>query len=190
GRPDRIGLAADWRVRLETYVAPRQSVARRGHGALRPTISGTGSRILRWSPNARADAPVRHRTQEQEHHMTATIETTGAPGQTPPRTPRTAARAENAVKVYGSGEAEVRALDGVTVDFEAGRFTAIMGPSGSGKSTLLHCLAGLDSLTSGSVSIGHTILGTLRDRELTRLRRDRIGFIFQAFNLLPTLTAA
>src|SRR3990170_3277698 len=101
-----------------------------------------------------------------------------------------AARATNAVKVYGGADTSVRALDGVNVEFGRGRFTAIMGPSGSGKSTLLHCLAGLDSLTSGSVSIGSTILGTLRERQLTRLRRDRIGFIFQAFNLLPTLTAA
>src|SRR5947208_16544896 len=101
-----------------------------------------------------------------------------------------ALRVVDAVKVYGEGEGAVRALDGVTVDIAPGRFTAIMGPSGSGKSTLLHCLAGLDTLTSGSISIGSTILGTLRERELTRLRRDRIGFIFQAFNLLPTLTAA
>ncbi|MDA8342017.1 MAG: ABC transporter ATP-binding protein [Actinomycetota bacterium] len=102
----------------------------------------------------------------------------------------TAARAVDAVKVYGAGETEVRALDRVTVEFEAGRFTAIMGPSGSGKSTLLHCLAGLDRLTSGAVFIGATELGTLRDAELTRVRRDRIGFVFQAFNLVPTLTAA
>jgi putative ABC transport system ATP-binding protein len=101
-----------------------------------------------------------------------------------------AARALNAVKVYGHADTSVRALDGVDVEFAPGQFTAIMGPSGSGKSTLLHCLAGLDSLTSGSVAIGSTILGTLRERQLTRLRRDRIGFIFQAFNLLPTLTAA
>ena len=101
-----------------------------------------------------------------------------------------AARAINAVRVYGDNETYVRALDGVDVEFAPGRFTAIMGPSGSGKSTLLHCLAGLDTLTSGSIAIGSTILGTLRERQLTRLRRDRIGFIFQAFNLLPTLTAA
>ena len=101
-----------------------------------------------------------------------------------------AARAVDATKVYGKGEAEVRALDGVTVDFATGRFTAIMGPSGSGKSTLMHTLAGLDSLTSGSVWIGDIDLGTLNDKKLTQLRRDRIGFIFQAFNLIPTLTAA
>jgi putative ABC transport system ATP-binding protein len=101
-----------------------------------------------------------------------------------------AARAINAVKVYGDADTSVRALDSVDVDFAPGQFTAIMGPSGSGKSTLLHCLAGLDTLSSGSIAIGSTILGTLKERQLTRLRRDRIGFIFQAFNLLPTLTAA
>ncbi len=106
--------------------------------------------------------------------------------------PLPAACVFDAVKVYGAGGAHtaVRALDGVTLDFGRGVFTAIMGPSGSGKSTLLHCLAGLDKLTSGFVYIGDTLLGTLDDRRLTKLRRDRIGFIFQAFNLLPTLTAA
>ena len=107
-----------------------------------------------------------------------------------PRIRAVAARAVDAIKVYGKGEAEVRALDGVTVDFATGRFTAIMGPSGSGKSTLMHALAGLDTLTSGSVCIGDVDLGTLNDKKLTQLRRDRIGFIFQAFNLIPTLTAA
>jgi putative ABC transport system ATP-binding protein len=101
-----------------------------------------------------------------------------------------AARAVAATKVYGKGDAEVRALDGVTVDFATSHFTAIMGPSGSGKSTLMHALAGLDSLTSGSVWIGDVDLGTLKEKKLTKLRRDRIGFIFQAFNLIPTLTAA
>ena len=100
-----------------------------------------------------------------------------------------AARAVNAVKVYGKGETIVRALDDVSIEFEAGRMTAIMGPSGSGKSTLLHCLAGLDRLTSGAVFIGDTELGELTDRQLTHLRRDRIGFVFQAFNLVPTLNA-
>jgi len=101
-----------------------------------------------------------------------------------------AARVLDAVKVYGRGESEVRALDGVSVEFGTGRFTAIMGPSGSGKSTLLHSVAGLDHLTSGSVLIGDTDISSLDDRKLTQLRRDRIGFIFQAFNLVPTLTAA
>jgi putative ABC transport system ATP-binding protein len=100
-----------------------------------------------------------------------------------------AARAIDAIKVYGRGDTAVRALKGVTVDFAAGHFTAIMGPSGSGKSTLLHCLAGLDRLTSGEVVIGGARLGTLDDRSLTTLRRDRIGFVFQQYNLVPTLTA-
>jgi putative ABC transport system ATP-binding protein len=100
-----------------------------------------------------------------------------------------AARALDATKDYGRGETAVRALDHVTVGVPAGRFTAIMGPSGSGKSTLMHCLAGLDELTSGQVFLGDVELGKLSDRQLTELRRDRIGFIFQAFNLVPTLSA-
>ena len=108
----------------------------------------------------------------------------------PASAPGTAARALDAVKVYGRGEAEVRALDGVSVDFATGRFTAIMGPSGSGKSTLLHAVAGLDTLTDGAVYIGDTELGALSEKRLTQLRRDRIGFVFQSFNLIPTLTAA
>ncbi len=100
-----------------------------------------------------------------------------------------AARAVDAVKIYGEGSATVRALDGVTVDFPVGRYTAIMGPSGSGKSTLLHCLAGLDSLTSGDIYIGDQRLGELSDNQLTRLRRDRVGFIFQAYKLIATLDA-
>jgi putative ABC transport system ATP-binding protein len=103
---------------------------------------------------------------------------------------RAAVSVTNLVKVYGTGDTAVRALDGVSVDFAAGRFTAIMGPSGSGKSTLMHCAAGLDTVTSGSVSIGSTELTRLSDKALTRLRRDRIGFVFQSYNLLPTLTAA
>jgi putative ABC transport system ATP-binding protein len=93
------------------------------------------------------------------------------------------------VKIYGNGDTGVRALDGVTVGFTQGRFTAIMGPSGSGKSTLMHCLAGLDTATSGQVMIGDTELTGLTDRALTTVRRDRIGFVFQSFNLLPQLTA-
>ena len=100
-----------------------------------------------------------------------------------------AARMEGGVKVYGSGGTEVRALNGVDIGFEQGRFTAIMGPSGSGKSTLLHTLAGLDSIDSGSVYIGAVELGSLNDRKLTMLRREKLGFIFQAFNLIPTLSA-
>jgi putative ABC transport system ATP-binding protein len=101
-----------------------------------------------------------------------------------------AARAEGATKVYGRGDTAVRALDDVSVALPAGRFTAIMGPSGSGKSTLMHCLAGLDDLSSGTVHIGDVDLSRLSDRQLTQLRRDRIGFVFQSFNLLPTLSAA
>jgi putative ABC transport system ATP-binding protein len=105
-------------------------------------------------------------------------------------TPTTAAAAAiDAVKTYGSGDAAVTALDHVSVEFAPGRFTAIMGPSGSGKSTLMHCLAGLDDLTSGDVMIGDTRLSTLNDRQLTELRRTKVGFIFQSFNLIPTLTA-
>jgi putative ABC transport system ATP-binding protein len=108
----------------------------------------------------------------------------------PPQSTATAAAgAIDAMKVYGHDDSEVRALDGVTVSFAAGQFTAIMGPSGSGKSTLLHCLAGLDSLSTGSVYIGETYLSTLNDKQLTELRREQVGFIFQAYNLIPTLTA-
>ena len=116
---------------------------------------------------------------------------TFTPPATAPRTTRrpSAARAEAATKVYGSGDNVVVALDEVTVDFIGGTFTAIMGPSGSGKSTLMHTVAGLDELTSGRVYIGDTDLTTLKDRALTTLRRDRVGFVFQAFNLVPTLTA-
>jgi putative ABC transport system ATP-binding protein len=99
------------------------------------------------------------------------------------------ARAEHARKVYGEGSTEVVALDDVTVEFAAGAFTAIMGPSGSGKSTLMHCAAGLDDLTSGRVLIGDTDLTQLNDKELTLLRREKVGFIFQSYNLVPTLTA-
>jgi putative ABC transport system ATP-binding protein len=100
-----------------------------------------------------------------------------------------AVRAEAATKVYGSGRTTVRALDGVDLAIEAGRFTAVMGPSGSGKSTLMHCLAGLDTLSSGRIVFGDRDLSRLSDRALTLLRRDHIGFVFQSFNLVPTLTA-
>jgi putative ABC transport system ATP-binding protein len=113
--------------------------------------------------------------------------TTVAPPPTPGST--VAAAALDAHKVYGSGDTEVRALDGVTVDFEAGRFTAIMGPSGSGKSTLMHCVAGLDELTSGKVFVAGTDLTQLNDKALTQVRRDQVGFVFQSFNLIPTLNA-
>ncbi|MFI7104315.1 ABC transporter ATP-binding protein [Streptomyces sp. NPDC050161] len=108
---------------------------------------------------------------------------------TPHPTTGIAADVTDLSKVYGSGDTRVVALDGVSISFREGEFTAIMGPSGCGKSTLMHCAAGLDAFDSGSVRIGTTELATLNDRQLTQLRRDRIGFIFQAFNLLPTLTA-
>ncbi len=100
-----------------------------------------------------------------------------------------AAQAVAATKIYGSGDTQVRALDAIDVAFASGRFTAIMGPSGSGKSTLMHCMAGLDRVTEGQVLIGDTDLSTLSERDLTLLRRDNVGFVFQAFNLVPTLTA-
>ena len=100
-----------------------------------------------------------------------------------------AARISHGVRVYGRGDTEVRALDGISAEFAQGQFAAVMGPSGSGKSTLLHCLAGLDRLTEGTVYVGEVELGTLDDRAMTKLRRDRIGFVFQSFNLVPTLTA-
>jgi putative ABC transport system ATP-binding protein len=112
------------------------------------------------------------------------IPDTLAPERRPP-----AARAVGATKTYGKGDSAVHALAGVDVEFAAGEFTAIMGPSGSGKSTLMHALAGLDDLTSGQVFVGDTDLTRLKDKHLTRLRRDRIGFVFQAFNLIPTLDA-
>ncbi|MDO5025967.1 MAG: ABC transporter ATP-binding protein [Trueperella sp.] len=104
--------------------------------------------------------------------------------------PPAAARAERLTKKYGAGDATVMALDNVSVAFQKGEFTAIMGPSGSGKSTLMHCMAGLDSATSGTAFIGDTELAKLNDKQITALRRDRLGFVFQSFNLVPTLTAA
>jgi putative ABC transport system ATP-binding protein len=113
--------------------------------------------------------------------MTSTMTATDA---------RLAAGTVNGIKVYGPGATAVRALDAVSIGFPEAQFTAIMGPSGSGKSTLMHCQAGLDTLTSGRAFIGEVELGSLSDKELTLLRRERVGFVFQSFNLLPTLTAA
>src|SRR4051794_5358886 len=122
--------------------------------------------------------------------MTAVLTATPQAASTHPTgTRQTAARAVGATKAYGKGESVVRALDNIDVEFTAGQFTAIMGPSGSGKSTLMHSLAGLDELTDGHVYIGDVDITSLNDRKLTQLRRDRLGFIFQAFNLVPTLTA-
>ncbi|WP_278237529.1 ABC transporter ATP-binding protein [Isoptericola sp. AK164] len=112
-----------------------------------------------------------------------------APGAVAPSDQTPAVRARALTKTYGTGQAQVRALDGVDVDFAAGRFTAIMGPSGSGKSTLMHLLAGLDSATRGQAFLGSTDVTALGDKALTRLRRDRVGFVFQQFNLLPMFTA-
>ena len=108
---------------------------------------------------------------------------------TTPTIIQSAASVEHATKVYGSGDAGVRALDDVTTSIPTGRLLAIMGPSGSGKSTLLHCMAGLDTVSSGTVRVGGVDLADLNDRQLTVLRRERIGFVFQAFNLVPALTA-
>ena len=111
------------------------------------------------------------------------------PAPSPAAPPIVAARTVDAVKVYGHGDTAVRALDGINAEFARREFTAIMGASGSGKSTLLHCLAGLDRLTSGQTYIGRVALGALNDRQMTLLRRVKVGFIFQAFNLVPTLSA-
>jgi putative ABC transport system ATP-binding protein len=118
--------------------------------------------------------------------VTTTLATTH---ETDPSRIRVAARAAGVSKVYGSGDAQVAALDGVDIDFPAGQFVAIMGPSGSGKSTLMHCLAGLDTPTRGRVFLGDVEITALPEKAMTRLRRDKIGFVFQSFNLLPTLSA-
>lgn len=122
-------------------------------------------------------------------HSTTSAYGTPAVGGLPQHNPW-AAQVLAGYKIYGQGENEVRALDGITVGFEPGRFTAIMGPSGSGKSTLMQCAAGLDRLTAGQVIIGDVDITGLNEKRLTLLRRERIGFVFQQFNLLPTLTAA
>ncbi|MCH8612041.1 ABC transporter ATP-binding protein [Arsenicicoccus dermatophilus] len=121
--------------------------------------------------------------------MPGTAPVAGTCGAARPGGRAIAAGTRGLTKVYGEGDARVVALGGVDIDFERGRFTAVMGPSGSGKSTLMHCAAGLDAPTGGRVFVGDTEIGGLKDKALTELRRDRIGFVFQAFNLIPTLTA-
>jgi putative ABC transport system ATP-binding protein len=133
------------------------------------------------------------RPRDEDERGTVVNDTSTTPagptGATTPQPSGPAARVQNLTKTYGSGQAKVVALDDVTLDLHRGEFTAVMGPSGSGKSTLMHCCAALDTATSGSVLIGDTELSKLKDKELTRLRRDQVGFVFQSFNLVPTLTA-
>jgi putative ABC transport system ATP-binding protein len=173
--------------------------------AVRTEASALGDRLeARWTPHQSADRSCANALAEgRKSVVPAQPSSTGIADRLnrnamssatpaaapPPSTLVAAAGAIDAKKIYGIGDAAVRALDGVTVSFEPGRFTAIMGPSGSGKSTLLHCLAGLDELTEGAVFIGETYLATLGDKQLTELRRKEVGFIFQAYNLIPTLTA-
>jgi len=132
------------------------------------------------------DANAKTHASTRTHANTKTDAST----RTDASTARTAVSVTDLAKVYGTGDAAVHALAGISVNFEAGRFTAIMGASGSGKSTLMHCAAGLDTATAGTVRMGSTEITGLPDKALTRLRRDRVGFVFQSFNLLPTLTAA
>src|SRR6266536_2042801 len=152
------------------------------------TIPTHGSRS---APIASAGPDPNQRRQQPQHAITRrdVIMASATADETMERTDL-AAHAVDVVKVFGEGPTAVRALDGVSVDFPSGRFSAIMGPSGSGKSTFMHCLAGLDKVTSGQVFIGGTELNSPSDKQLTLLRRERVGFVFQAFNLLPTLTAA
>src|SRR6478609_12184897 len=136
-------------------------------------------------PNPSAGEPTMTHAAPDQDEIATDFATPDRPATAGPP----AARAVDLRKVYGSGDTQVAALDGVNVEFWPGQFTAIMGPSGSGKSTLMHCLAALDDATSGQVFVGDADLTTLGDKELTRIRRDRIGFVFQSFNLVPTLTA-
>ena len=148
----------------------------------------TGVYVSRRSGKCRVPHDDGDSRRADDESMTAT--SLSAPPAPPAPPVRTAvAGAINATKVYGHGDTAVRALDDVTVEFVAGTFTAIMGPSGSGKSTLMHCVAGLDSLTTGDVHVGGVKLRDLSDKQLTLLRRERIGFVFQSFNLVPTLNA-
>ena len=136
---------------------------------------------------------VADRGKSADRHKSTDPDESGfhsAPGEKPPPDPEPAVQAIDLVRIYGKDQAVVRAVDGVSLCFARAHFTAVMGPSGSGKSTLLHCLAGLDQVTSGKVFLGDLEMSSLCEADLTRARRDRIGFIFQSFNLVPTLTAA
>jgi putative ABC transport system ATP-binding protein len=154
----------------------------------------TQHRHFRTVESVKNDTPTTHHLHHAESEIDMTLLITPSGTSTPAMaspaaTGTAAASARGATKVYGVGDTEVTALNSVDVDFAAGQFTAIMGPSGSGKSTLMHCMAGLDRLDSGSAMIGDTNVATANERQLTKLRRNRLGFIFQAFNLVPTLTA-
>ena len=166
-------------------------------GTIEPRVRAIDSRFLRWHADSKT-TPWRNRPRLDETLLELLQDEKGSKLMTltnaasfeaiiPPLPP--AARAVGLVKVYGKGDTAVRALDDVDVEFARGQFTAVMGPSGSGKSTLMHCMAGLDSPTSGQVFIGDDQIAGLDDKGLTKLRRDRIGFVFQSFNLVPTLTA-
>ena len=180
---------SDSHSEAETSAVPYR-FSTRARGRVPPPGPGaedwTAQSILRTvhrGHGARHRAPP-HR-QERQGPMTITDHaSTGAPTPTGPP----AARAIDLVKTYGKGEAIVHALAGVNVEFNRGEFTAVMGPSGSGKSTLMHCMAGLDTPTSGQTFVGDQEIGLLDDSGLTQMRRDRIGFVFQSFNLVPTLT--
>ncbi len=156
------------------------------------------------SPKAGGSRPVRIEAMDASSGLglpTITVRGAAIRGRNPMTSPitstagmtdalsRPAAQAVDLVKTYGRGDTVVQALDSVSIAFESGRFTAVMGPSGSGKSTLMHCMAGLDRPTSGRTFVGDLEIGTLDDKGLTQMRRDRVGFVFQSFNLVPTLSA-
>ena len=162
----------------------------KGTHVLDPTVDRTGDHDIAGRPHAAAafrtvETRPRPTSTKATHHDTLSRRTPTLHWSQHVR----AASARGATKIYGTGDTRVLALDGVDIDFAAGQFTAIMGPSGSGKSTLMHCMAGLDRLSAGSVTIGDVDITTASEKQLTLLRRDRLGFIFQAFNLVPTLTA-
>ena len=168
-------LALDEGTKRSPNLVPRSVQRIAGLSRFRGSVPKSSDRTIRADPGEDVTSPGRSQTSRVS---------TSAPA-----LPDQIAATTDLVKTYGSGDAIVRALDGVSVSFARGSFTAIMGPSGSGKSTLMHCLAGLDRPTSGEVSLAGRELSNLSDRELTTVRRDHVGFVFQAFNLLPTLTA-